>query len=309
MFSELEEQRALFDQIDLPEIGNSTSTPDTLQHVKQTLQRLLRSAAGATPPKKAFMLCDKSRRGVSYLFIVIACIRLDVGSHTAVVDAFVAMGVPAVRAALETMRRGYASTSRPGPRKADDDGIQRIDTDADETAAWFHLLPRLTERCRTWPHKPSCAYSTSENQEQKPGEQIPRTRGRQNPLCLCGVGIGTEVLPKAFERVAPYLTRAAFSPLFSVPYLEEMPDDPEGDPFMDMDMGWPSSWEDATRGMPPHPWNADIGKMDAVGKGYRCRACGKEGSMACSRCKRVRYCSKECQRADWRDHKKACNAP
>mmetsp|Transcript_29406 Transcript_29406/g.68541 ORF Transcript_29406/g.68541 Transcript_29406/m.68541 type:complete len:187 (+) Transcript_29406:3-563(+) len=34
--------------------------------------------------------------------------------------------------------------------------------------------------------------------------------------------------------------------------------------------------------------------------------CNKEGSMMCSSCKNVSYCSKECQRGDWRRHKKNC---
>lgn len=31
--------------------------------------------------------------------------------------------------------------------------------------------------------------------------------------------------------------------------------------------------------------------------------------LACSRCRRVFYCAKECQRADWAKHKSACTAP
>lgn len=45
---------------------------------------------------------------------------------------------------------------------------------------------------------------------------------------------------------------------------------------------------------------------------YRCASCHKSESnemslLRCGRCKRQRYCSRECQRADWREHKSDCS--
>jgi len=42
--------------------------------------------------------------------------------------------------------------------------------------------------------------------------------------------------------------------------------------------------------------------------GKMCAKCGKtDGSLKiCSKCHAVKYCSSECQRADWREHKKTC---
>ncbi|KAI0270594.1 hypothetical protein BC834DRAFT_1031182 [Gloeopeniophorella convolvens] len=38
-----------------------------------------------------------------------------------------------------------------------------------------------------------------------------------------------------------------------------------------------------------------------------CGVCGKEGKMkSCSACYVVRYCSSECQKSDWKEHKKLC---
>jgi hypothetical protein len=42
-----------------------------------------------------------------------------------------------------------------------------------------------------------------------------------------------------------------------------------------------------------------------------CAAAGcasEEASSVCSRCQAVRYCSRECQRTDWKAHKPACTA-
>lgn len=136
MFSELEKERMFRAHTESPALCSSspTPTPDTLRDIKQTLHILLRSAAGAVPdgaaPEKVFALCDTSlRRGVPYLYIIVARMCLDVGSHTMVADAFVAPGTPAVRAALGTALYDQR------PRKPDDTAIRYIGTDADETAA------------------------------------------------------------------------------------------------------------------------------------------------------------------------------
>jgi hypothetical protein len=42
-----------------------------------------------------------------------------------------------------------------------------------------------------------------------------------------------------------------------------------------------------------------------------CAAAGcasEEASSMCSRCEAVRYCSRECQRTDWKAHKPVCTA-
>lgn len=37
-----------------------------------------------------------------------------------------------------------------------------------------------------------------------------------------------------------------------------------------------------------------------------CAYCGKEGNKRCSRCKSVVYCSSDCQKAHWKQHKGEC---
>jgi len=49
----------------------------------------------------------------------------------------------------------------------------------------------------------------------------------------------------------------------------------------------------------------EFNKM-SVSSSLTCPMCGKEGTNACSKCKRVGYCSKVCQTAHWKVHKQLC---
>jgi hypothetical protein len=37
-----------------------------------------------------------------------------------------------------------------------------------------------------------------------------------------------------------------------------------------------------------------------------CNLCGKAGTKKCSQCEKVKYCSRTCQRQDWKKYKKNC---
>ncbi|KAJ7612725.1 hypothetical protein FB45DRAFT_1117295, partial [Roridomyces roridus] len=37
--------------------------------------------------------------------------------------------------------------------------------------------------------------------------------------------------------------------------------------------------------------------------------CGKSAELRCSTCKTVHYCGTECQKKDWKTHKKECSPP
>lgn len=149
-------------------------------------------------------------------------------------------------------------------------GVVAIRIDSEETEAWRHLLPVFVERCRTWTHRPSCEYLTQGTIPLFPdGGAEPE----KSLFCSCGVGVGTGTLPLHFKSLAPYATRVAISPLFAVPYLEKV--GPTSDDLTDQE---------------------------------RCGACGKRvGSLSlCGKCKKKKYCSRECQVKDWKVHKKNC---
>jgi tetratricopeptide (TPR) repeat protein len=39
-----------------------------------------------------------------------------------------------------------------------------------------------------------------------------------------------------------------------------------------------------------------------------CASCGKAAAQSCGRCRKVRYCDRQCQKQHWKEHKKACDA-
>jgi hypothetical protein len=55
--------------------------------------------------------------------------------------------------------------------------------------------------------------------------------------------------------------------------------------------------------------NAILGVMSTIEKVTNCcntKDCGQKGSLICSGCKRVKYCSKKCHSEDWPNHKQWC---
>jgi MYND finger len=50
------------------------------------------------------------------------------------------------------------------------------------------------------------------------------------------------------------------------------------------------------------------GVEDMLGDKTRCRLCLKAASKKCATCKDVSYCSRECQKMDWKEHKETCIA-
>ncbi|RDB24852.1 hypothetical protein Hypma_007901 [Hypsizygus marmoreus] len=144
--------------------------------------------------------------------------------------------------------------------------IVRFGTREGEMRAWKLLLPALVERCRT-------SWKHGENCEYRGQGKVPLTDMMEmDPLCSCGRGKDTEGMQKValWSKWAPYVTRFALSPLFAVSYLET------------------------------------IGRDPARYRCFVCRAKGKPKLLMCTICRKVRYCSKDCQKKDWKAHKARC---
>lgn len=151
----------------------------------------------------------------------------------------------------------------------------------EELELWAALLPVAVERARqTYAHASDCIYSI-------PSDAIPI----DSSLTICSCGMGKD-LPPAFMQsmmsvkamkggaaVSMFVYRAALSPLFAPAEMAS------------------AKGFKTTVSVPP------------VGVAVGCAKCGKEGSsLRCSRCRKVRYCSKECQGQDWKNHKPKCAA-
>ncbi|TFK74181.1 hypothetical protein BDN72DRAFT_103975 [Pluteus cervinus] len=201
--------------------------------------------------------------------IFIRNLRMDLSSHTFVMDAFAFI--------LTENDMLFPPVNLP---------VMFVESSKEAISIWRRLLPALAERCRTWEHKYNCGYIKEGN--------IPLGIGiDRNPLCECGRGFGTEefIKVKEWARLAPLVTRIALSPLFAVSYLEK------------------SVTDNARNDQNPRTVDAAKDVCSGCGKtAAELSKAGKPKLMVCGRCKTVSYCSQECQRAAWKNHKQRCNA-
>ncbi|CAM9230359.1 unnamed protein product [Scytosiphon promiscuus] len=152
---------------------------------------------------------------------------------------------------------------------------------AGELDLWAALLPVAVERARqTYAHSASCSYG-------KPS----KPHGARWTICSCGKG--KDLPPECMHSlelanqmggrvpVHPFVYRAALSPLYAPP---------DSSAFMGVAAAAYRSSTLATASGSP-----------------KCAKCGNGGNLKqCTRCRKVRYCSRDCQRQDWNRHKPVC---
>ncbi|EIW80761.1 hypothetical protein CONPUDRAFT_144702 [Coniophora puteana RWD-64-598 SS2] len=226
------------------------------------------------------------------VIVFVTGLRLDVGGGgggaVVVADAWVVTVTREIMSELGPLALPYAGA------KGRVVGLDVVDGPA--LRAWKVFLPAAVERCRTWAHGEGCEYrvrggaggvllALDEGNVVEGGSSDDDESEGVDPICSCGRGIGVaeqEPFRKQWRSFAPYVTRAALSPLFPVPCYEQGAVAPGG--------------------------KEEAGKGGA--SGTVCFACGGRGKpslLTCGRCKRARYCSAECQRRDWKEkHKLVC---
>ena len=241
-----------------------TSELDVVTRVKQSIHHLVVNSSGLKQGERRCPVVGLSDPddGGTFTMIFINDVRLDLASHAVVVDSCV---LPLTKDLVWRLFNAIA--------KVQEEGLMTTITKPDEVKAWKHLLPAFTERCRRWSHTANCEYLSS-------GVPVSE-KIDQSPLCSCGRGkhLGSFTQKKSWKDFTPYVTRAAISPLFAVPFVDSI--------------------------------GADM--LDAARRhAQRDNACanchgpGEPKLLVCSTCKNVSYCSKSCQKADWKVHKKYC---
>ena len=174
-----------------------------------------------------------------------------------------------------------------------DSQTQVITLRDDVYSAWKAALPTMAERCRNYEHRPSCTH----NRESK----------CITSLCDCFLEDFELVLGRNTTSHVPpsqIATPIAISPLFAAPYLEPSRGGPISETLrkvLDRDVErWRRSRSRVTPDPPrPNPPVPSVGRVV-------CGVCGVEGGKKCAACEKAIYCSRECQRKDWKKHKVVC---
>ncbi|KAG6919771.1 hypothetical protein DXG01_001610 [Tephrocybe rancida] len=238
-----------------------------ITNLKCTIDEMFSAVGQLQNPHQVFVLHDPAQAD-RQIVIFLNCLRLDLPSHTLIADACI---LPATRSTS-----GMKIITQCLNLACARSGIVMLSTPTREIRVWWQLLPALAERCRNWSHSATCKYRDLGVPD------VPDLN--TSPLCDCGRGksLPPSFLAGEYSILAPFVTRVALGPFFSLSYL-----DPIGSRLR---QGLDNMLKPATA--------PEV-----------CNACGKPGQprlMQCSVCALVKYCSKECQKKDWKLHRVAC---
>ncbi|CAE6481706.1 unnamed protein product [Rhizoctonia solani] len=245
---------------------------EVLVTVKEKLTCLIQDYVGLRQgPVRIFALTDTMHGYFCFIFVL--GLRLDLAGGTVVMDTAL---VPIHLKGAEELSPAITILNNSGQ------AFVELRTRPAEGIAWKHLLPAFVERCRTWSHKPNCEYKST-------GEIPLGVEPEVNPLCSCGQGVGLdgpEWRDPAWKAVLPFATRAAISPLFGISYLEEV--------------AGPAAAVQGTKVSTSAYEPQDVcWQCDGLRIGSQLQRCQK--------CKKARYCSKQCQELHWKaEHKFKC---
>jgi len=248
--------------------------------LKDSIAIMFIKYSGLDDPRQAqmpFGLCDPVNGVGVHTLIFVNDIKLDVASHTVVVDTCV---VPLIEKIMPKICLVLEKLS-----------FVQIPILDDETRAWRLLLPAFAERCRTWKHLDTCEYPTKGIPAEVDGLTV-------SPLCSCGKGknLGSFGNVPDWKPLRDEATRIAIGPLFTFSLMEGIP--AKMKEAVDEKFG-------KTSGTEPQAG----GNFSSSLKYPQCARCGGPGKptlQACSICKNAKYCSKDCQKNDWKTHKLQC---
>ncbi|KAH7029027.1 uncharacterized protein B0I36DRAFT_363627 [Microdochium trichocladiopsis] len=288
---------------------DDTLPPSAKLNLKESIFTIFMLASGLQGGNTGLFTLSHPTKG-NQILIFVRAIRLDGSAGSVVADAAV---LPVTRELLDS---GELETFLLVLRELDACVIEVTD---EELVLWKRVLPAMVERCRTsWEHTENCEYFSSSSCYSTVGGHptaaaaaaasvVPLSVEPEKPfLCSCGNGRLPERymggLPEWEESAARHAVRVAISPLFAVPWVEDI---------MDVELVRSAG---------------GVEGMVAASRD-RCRRCGateragetvdstagdgdkKRPLMRCTRCKDAMYCSHECQKKDWKKHRMECRAP
>lgn len=172
-----------------------------------------------------------------------------------------------------------------------------------EIVFWKHVFCAAAERCRMWKHKESCKYVTA--------DKIPVScEDEDEYLCSCGLG----VFPKGYLADSQtFAVTKENAVRVALPLVFASPISPVAVTEGDYDLVKPnfmSRFKEILSAALGPTSAGDQAQIQA--QAPKCLSCGrdkcKDGKdlRRCTRCGVTRYCSRDCQRGDWKDHKKIC---
>ena len=223
---------------------------------------------------------------------------LDTNNSSIVAEVYV---VP-MTVSLTTDPRFFSVLSRWGPTMS-------MSVYPDVYMMWKSLLPAMAERCRDWEHTSCCEFANG----------VPAFDPEKSPLCSCGLGkVGKNFLQSKWKDGACFATRIALSPLYVAGYLESSKGGPLSQSTENRLPHSASRTNSSTRERKEKKYEKEKTRekekpvekektacvtAEAV---VKCQDCGKDGAKKCGACGEVYYCSRECQKRDWKRHKIAC---
>ncbi|KAI1746842.1 hypothetical protein F4782DRAFT_552975 [Xylaria castorea] len=237
---------------------------------KESLFSILFHFSGLKGKRHHVFSLNSDANGGNHIVILASNLRINLADRAVVLDCAI---LPLHAALIAELKDPLLALSSRGMV-----GIHVSDA---ELRLWRHVTPAYVERCRTWSHRASCEY--------KHANKIALSiETNEQLLCTCGNG---DFPPNFISNVPPwtalakYAVRAAISPAFWAPFMDDIYR-PDRDVIVASGEGRPL--------------------------GEECASCGKKKSedgsdlRYCARCMKVKYCSRNCQRADWRQHKTVC---
>lgn len=258
---------------------NDLSSGDPLVDLKENIFSLFMRGTGIQrhretgfehPPKVFFLRVHEA--GIMSIIFLIG-IRLEPNDSTLVADSYV---FPLNPILVSTFSKELSLLSEMG-------GIV-LRCSVNSYKLWTLYIRASVERSRSWSHRSSCAGKLQDGMVDH----------LQQFLCQCGAGNVT----KEFEEVSewksftPFVTRCLFTPLFPVQCME-----PIMTMTMDFDKFGTSKKVKVER------------ELDTQKSCFTCKAKEAVGGgklLHCTRCRSTVYCSKECQKKDWKQHKLNC---